>query len=486
MNQLVQAPPHLFVVFGGTGDLMRRKLLPALFRLVEQGLVDQTFRILTVARDPFDEEAYRQWAREALKEFAPSFTDEMGNWCDTRLNYFAIGQGDPGDYERLRLKIDEIESEYGLPHNRAFYLALPPRVFPITIQRLGEAGLNKSAGWTRIVVEKPFGKSLQTAIELNQLVHQHFDESQVYRIDHYLGKETVQNLLVFRFANPIFESLWNRDRIANVQITVAESVGVGTRAGYYDQAGALRDMVQNHLTQLLTLAAMEAPAAFDADAIRNEKVKVLQSITPIRESDVVFGQYRAGHVGAQSVVGYEDEKNVPSGSETETFVALRLEINNWRWQGVPFYLRTGKRLKERTSQIVVTFKPPPISVFSGASPRPITPNALILTLQPDEGFDLRIEVKKPGQGIALKTESLDFKYADEFVDLPDGYETLIHDVLTADQTLFVRADEVEAAWRLYGPLLEGGLHVKEYQAGTWGPGDSERLLAERGHWWISK
>ncbi len=408
MNQLHSAPPHLFVVFGGTGDLMRRKLLPALYRLVEQGLVDQSFRILSVARDPFDEAAYRQWAREALDEFAVDGDKaKMGKWCDTCLNYFAIGDSASEDFEKLREKMEALEEKHGLPGNRAIYLALPPRVFPATIERLGEAGLNRSPGWTRIVVEKPFGRGPESAKELNSIVHEHFDERQIYRIDHYLGKETVQNLLVFRFANPIFESLWNRDRIASVQITVAESVGVGTRAGYYDQAGALRDMVQNHLTQLLTLTAMEAPSAFEADDIRNEKVKVLRSITPIRESDVVFGQYRAGHVGGEAVVGYEDEANIPRGSETETFVALRLEINNWRWQGVPFYLRTGKRLKERTSQIVVSFKPPPVSLFSGTHQRPITPNALVLTIQPDEGFDMRIEVKKPGQGISLKTESLE-------------------------------------------------------------------------------
>ena len=480
-----KAEPHLFIVFGGTGDLMRRKLLPALYSLVTQELVDQSFRVLAVARDEFDEGAYRSWAQEALDEFAKADGEAMHKWCNSCLNYFAIGKGEADDFAGLRKKIEEVESAHELPGNRAFYLALPPRVFPATIEGLGREGLNEAPGWARIVVEKPFGRNIESARELNKLVHQYYDETQVYRIDHYLGKETVQNLLVFRFSNPIFESLWNRDRIDSVQITVAETVGVGTRAGYYDQAGALRDMVQNHLTQLLTLTAMEAPAAFEADAIRNEKVKVLKSITPIKDSDVVFGQYRAGHILGESVLGYTDEENMPEESETETFVALRLEINNWRWQGVPFYLRTGKRMKERRSQIVVTFRPPPVSLFMGTNQRPISPNALILTIQPDEGFDLRIEVKKPGQGIALKTESLDFRYSDDFVDLPDGYETLLHDVLTADQTLFVRGDEVEEAWELYTPLLAGGHTIHTYEAGTWGPGVSDRLLAELGDWWVS-
>lgn len=476
--------PHIFVVFGGTGDLMRRKLLPSLYQLARQGRLGDSYKILGIAREKeIDNDEYRSRAAAALKEFLPDSEADAPEWCDSCLHYQSIGDASEADYQRIREYIENLEQEYDLPGNRTFYLALPPSVFASTINGLGEAGLSSSPGWTRLVIEKPFGKDLASAVELNETVHAHFDESQIYRIDHYLGKETVQNMMVFRFANPLFESVWNRDRVKDVQITVAESVGVGTRAGYYDKAGALRDMIQNHLTQLLTLTAMESPARMDADAVRDEKVKVLKSLKPISEDDVVFGQYAAGHVNDETMRGYLHEDGVAPGTETETFVALKLNIENWRWQGVPFYLRTGKRLETRTTRIVINFKRPPVALFEPFDAVDVTPNAIILTLQPDEGFEISFEVKSPNLSTEIESKRLGFKYSDEFGRLPDGYETLLHDVLTNDQTLFVRSDEVEESWKLYTPVLETAREVHPYRAGTWGPKAADQLLVNGGSKW---
>ncbi len=477
--------PSLIVILGATGDLMRRKLLPALARLAMQGLFHERSRILGAARSKEQgDHSFRAWAREAVTEAAVGPDDQTARWCDEHLFYQAIPTGKVADYRVLGSRIEAIEREAGLPGNRIFYLALPPEAFPATINGLGQARLNRSAGWTRIVLEKPFGRDLASAQELNRLVHQHFDESQVYRIDHYLGKETVQNLLVFRFANPVFETLWNRDRVEHVQITVAEEIGIEGRAGYYEHAGALRDMVQNHLTQLLTLVAMEIPGSFDADAIRNEKVKVLQAVAPIARNGLAFSQYSAGRIDGREVPSYRQEPGVAPDSQTETYAALRLQVENWRWHGVPFYLRAGKRLPRRLTQIVVTFRRPPVSLFPSIQDSgDIQPNVLAITIQPDEGFELGFEVKAPGQEIALKTQRLDFRYAEAFSPLADAYETLLLDVLTGDQTLFVRADEVEAAWRLYTSVLENPPRVDFYAAGTWGPAAAEQLLAKDGQQW---
>ena len=478
--------PHLFIVFGGTGDLMRRKLLPALHHLANKYKLGQSFKILGVSRSKeFNDEKYRTFAKEALNEFVKPSEGSCDEWCDSCLYFQSIGKSEPSDFEKLKQRIETIEQENGLPGNRVFYLALSPVAFPLTINGLGNANLNESPGWTRLVIEKPFGRDLETAQKLNKTVHDQFHESQVYRIDHYLGKETVQNLLAFRFANPLFESVWHRDRVDNVQITVAEELGVGTRAGYYDKSGALRDMLQNHLTQLLTLTAMEAPATFDADSIRDEKVKVLRSIKPIQPTDVVFGQYGPLHANGQSQPGYLQEDGVAEGSTTETFIGLRLGISNWRWQGVPFYVRTGKRLRRRLTQIIVTFKKPPVALFQSYEGFHFNSNRLVLTLQPDEGFDIHFDVKTPGQGMNLERQNLHFRYADKFGDLPDGYETLLHDVMTNDQTLFVRGDEVEEAWRLYQPLIDQKAPRYQYEIGEWGPQEANHLVAQNGQRWVT-
>lgn len=481
-NNMVE--PHLFVVVGATGDLMRRKLLPAIFHLTTQGMLKERCLLLGAARrEDLSDTGFRVEAREALAAAGLQDNEIMGRWCAECLFYQPIGLGEAEDYQALAARIAELEQQHHLPGNRVFYLALPPVALSSTIVGLGEAGLNRGPGWSRLVVEKPFGRDLVSAQDLNRLLHRYFDESQVYRIDHYLGKETVQNLLVFRFANTLFESVWNRDRVSSIQIAVAERLGVGGRAGYYDRAGALRDMVQNHLTQLLTLTAMEVPAAFDAEAIRDEKLKVLRQVEAIDPEDVVLGQYTRGTIDHEEVPGYRTEPGVAADSVTETFVALRLQINNWRWQGVPFYLCTGKRLPSNLTRIMVAFRCPPVSVFSPFFRCEIHSNLLMITLQPDEGFDLQFEVKAPGQPFNLQTQRLHFHYAEVFGRLPDAYEALLLDIITGDQTLFVHADEVEAAWGLYTPLLEHRPPVHPYAAGTWGPEAAEHLLGDMGGSW---
>jgi glucose-6-phosphate 1-dehydrogenase len=454
--------PCTFVILGATGDLTHRKLLPALYHLFLQGEITGKFAILGVALESMDDKQFRDLACKSLGS-------EAGSFCSEHVQYQTIGHGEPSDFQALAARLESLEHTLELPANRVLYLALPPEAVPATITKLGDAGLNHSSGWTRLVIEKPFGRDLASARQLNALIHRYYNESQVYRIDHYLGKETVQNLLVFRYSNALFETVWNRDRVEAVEITVAETLGVEHRAGYYEQAGAVRDMVQNHLTQLMAVTAMELPATFDPEAIRYERIKVLKAVCPIKPENVVLGQYARGAIDGHELPAYREEPGVAADSQTETFAALKLEIANWRWDGVPFYLRTGKRLPQQVSQIAVTFRPPPISIFQSTDGSRTHPNALIIKLQPDEGFDLRFGVKTPGRRIQLETERLHFRYSESFAPLADAYETLLLDVIEGDPTLFVSADWEEASWSLYTPLLENKAPVKPYAAGTWGP-----------------
>jgi glucose-6-phosphate 1-dehydrogenase len=478
-------PPNLFVIFGATGDLSKRKILPALCDLCETGQLGECSYVLAVGRrQELDDNAFRKSAVDALVE-AKIQRSTAEKWAKERLFYHAMPVGEVVDFLSLKQRIEEFEKKHDLPGNRTFYLSLPPPQFAPTIQGLGQAGLNSAPGWVRIVIEKPFGRDLASAQALNAVVHRYFQEEQVYRIDHYLGKETVQNLLVFRLANGIFESLWNRNHVESVQILVAEELGIEDRAGYYDKAGALRDMVQNHLTQLFTLIAMEVPFAIEAEAIRAEKIKVLRSLSPIRTEDVVFGQYAAGAIGGKKVPGYLEEQGVPPDSKTETYVALKLALDNWRWQGVPFYIRTGKRLEKRLTQISVTFRRPPVCMFQSMGTCLLHSNVLLMTLQPDEGFALYFDVKAPGEPFDLKTFPLDFRYGEVFKELPEAYETLLLDVMVGDQTLFVHSEEVEASWRFYEPLLHQDRIVHPYPAGTSGPSAAERHFVRGAPEWLS-
>lgn len=474
--------PHLFVILGGSGDLARRKLFPAIFRLLLESDSKKMVQVLGVGTRDLGDDGLREMIGEALVE-AGFGRKEATRWCDSCVHY----QANDGSREAnadFAARVEKIERERSLPGNRIFYLALPPHVFEEKIEMIGEAGLASSQGWVRLVVEKPFGSDLASARALNRLIHRYFDESQVYRIDHYLGKETVQNLSVFRFANSIFESLWNRERIGSVHVTVAESLGLEGRVKYYEEAGAFRDMIQNHLTQLLTLLAMEPPASFKADAIRNEKVKVLNSISSIEPEEVVLGQYTAGESDGVKVPGYLEEEGVAPGSRTPTFVSLKVEVNNWRWQGVPFFLRTGKRLPRRVTRICISFRHPPVFMFESLGAFDVNPNRLLITLQPDEGFHLQFDVKEPGEPFRLKTEELHFHYKEVFGPLPDAYHTLIYDIIEGDQTLFVRSDEVEASWNLYDPIIGQDLNINPYPAGSWGPPESDKLLAAEGTAWL--
>ena len=477
--------PLLFIIFGATGDLSRRKLLPALCRIAQQAVLEQ-FVILGIGRsDKMNDQGFRAIVRGLVAAQHDDGSTAATRWCDCCVHYSNMGDSEERDFRQLSIEIESLEQRHGLPGNRVFYLALPPQSFTTTIEGIGTSGLNRSRGWTRLVVEKPFGTDLASARQLDARIHEFFDESQVFRIDHYLGKETVQNLLILRFANPVFEHVWNRDRVDNVQITVAEELGVERRTAYYDQIGALRDMVQNHLTQILTFIAMEVPVAFESGPIHDEKVKVLRSVTPLNPDHVVFGQYTAGRRDGQTVPGYTEEQGVASNSKSETAVALKLEVANWRWHGVPFYLRTGKRLARRVGKIVINFRCAPVSVFAPfGSPCSVRNNVLELTIQPDESFDLHFEVKEPGQPVTLKTEKLGFHYAQAFHPIPDAYETLLLDIMLGDQTLFVRSDWMEWSWRLYDSLLKTPLQVHPYPAGTWGPPEFDRLVERGGHHWF--
>ncbi len=477
--ETVHLEPTLIVLFGGTGDLARRKLLPAIYQLMARRNFDDETLVLGVATSDRSDDQYRSEIVDALAEAGIDRADATA-WARRTLYYETIDDG----IEPVEKRVAELEAMAGLGGNRLFYLAIPPSVFDDTVEALGDSVLCRGAGWTRVVVEKPFGIDQPSAEHLNELLHRYYDESQIYRIDHYLAKEMVQNLLVFRFANPLFEQSWNRDRIESIQITVAETLGLEGRAGYFDRSGIIRDIVQNHLLQLLTLVAMEPPVRMNSTAIRDEKVKVLQSMYPVDEAAVVRGRYVEGQVGDEKVIGYLDEDGVAEDSSTETFAALKLEIDNWRWRGVPFYVQAGKRLADRLTEVVVTFKEPPVCLFGDEDGSCEThANVLFMTLQPNEGFDLKFDVKTPGEEMVLASQRLSFRYGEVFGELPRAYETLLADVMAGDQTLFVRADEAEHAWRILSPALDLSDQPQPYAAGSWGPHGARRLLERNGHRW---
>ncbi len=478
------------VIFGATGDLAKRKLLPALYNLNGDRLLPEGFAVVGLGRSAMTTDAYRQKVSSDLQQFATVTTERIRcEWLESRLSYLSSDFGDPAAYERLRDVLAAATEAGGeRPPNYLFYLATPPSLFSPILEQLSAAGLlAEDGGWRRVIIEKPFGHDLDSARALNRQLAGLLKERQIYRIDHYLGKETVQNIVAFRFANGIFEPIWNRRYIDHVQITVAETVGVEQRGGYYDRAGALRDMVQNHLFQLLALTAMEPPSSFDADAVRDERVKVLKAIHPLSgagvAADAVRAQYGASADG--STRAYRHEPDVAPDSRTETFVALRLLVDNWRWADVPFYLRTGKRLAARVTEVVIQFKRAPFLLFRDTPVECLQPNQLVLRIQPDEGIALRFEAKVPGPRVRLGTVKMDFDYADYFGAAPKtGYETLLYDAMTGDSTLFHRADIVEAGWTVVDPILRvwaenrDGLHT--YPSGSWGPPEADALLAREG------
>ncbi len=487
----------VFVIFGAGGDLAWRKLIPALYDLFLDHWLPEKFAILGVGRKPMSDEAFRQHQRDGVDRFSRRgrANEELWGSFSSHLSFMTEDLSDPDSFSDLAKRLAAYDKDWDTKANRIFYLALPPDMIEPITQRLAKARLNLDRERARIVLEKPFGRDLASAKALNQMLIGIFHESQIFRIDHYLGKETVQNILAFRFGNTFFEPVWNRRYIDHVQITVAEKVGVEHRGGYYDHAGALRDMIQNHLLQILCLVAMEAPVSFDSNEVRNKKVDVLHAIRSIRPDQIhqvaVRGQYGAGWIEGQHVPGYRSEPDVAPSSTTETFAAVKLYVDNWRWQGVPFYLRTGKRLPARISEVSIHFRPVPHQTFPSSAFLDCRPNRLLIAIQPEEGILLRFEVKHPGPGMYLTPVMMQFYYREAFkAASPEAYETLLLDVMRGDATLFMRADQTEAAWSVITPILDVWESVRptdypNYQAGTWGPEGAEILTAQDGHSWVA-
>jgi glucose-6-phosphate 1-dehydrogenase len=489
--------PVTVVLFGASGDLAKRKVIPAMYDLAVHGSLGPRYAIVGYARTPMTDESFRAMAAEAAKSISEVGPIDPKKWDEfaSNLHYHAGEYGKPEDYAKLVRCLEEVEKQKNLCGNRLYYLSTPPEVYPHIVNQLGAAGLARPCSpdsWARIIIEKPFGRDLASARELNKIVLSAFEESQVYRIDHYLGKDTVQNLLVLRFSNGIFEPLWNRNYVDHVQITAAETLGVERRGGFYETAGALRDMIQSHVLQLTSLMSLEPPAQFDATAVRNEKIKILQSIRPFDlkmvADYVVRGQYAPGMIEGKPVPGYRQEPGVNPHSRTETFVAMQLLIDNWRWAGVPVYLRTGKRLAKRSTEIVIQFKRAPTIVFRG---REVEDNRLILNIQPDEGISFSFGAKRPGTEMGIGHVSMNFSYREAFGNgARSAYATLLGDCVRGDATLFDRADSVEAAWALVDPILDVWSaartgSVPQYPAGSWGPRESDHLLEREGRRWYN-
>ncbi|MGA7730321.1 MAG: glucose-6-phosphate dehydrogenase [Chloroflexia bacterium] len=511
--------PCVFVLFGITGDLAHRKLLPALYNLSVERRLPPNFSIVGFARRDYTDEQIREDLKASVEKHSrnkPSQRPGVWNSFAEGIFYVKSNFDEPEGYNRLADRLTEIDEQRGTLGNRLHYLSTPPDFYPEIVQQLGAAGLANSrpismadgtsngAGglfmpletedaWKRIVVEKPFGHDLASARQLNRQISEVFNEEQIYRIDHYLGKETVQNILVFRFANGIWEPIWSRRYIDNVQITVAESLGVEDRASYYDKSGALRDMLQNHMMQLLALVAMEPPASFDAQSVRDEKAKVLRAIKPFTPAEVaqntIRGQYGPGSIYGKPVPGYRQEPNIPPDSDTETYVAARFHVDNWRWSGIPFYLRHGKRLPKRATEIAIQFKPAPLALFQHTAADELQPNVLVLHIQPDEGISVKFESKLPGQDIRLRSVDMNFNYGTSFgIETPDAYERLLWDAMIGDSTLFTRRDEVELMWTLATAILDAWQRIPpptfpNYRAGSWGPSAADEFIARDGRQW---
>jgi len=483
----MQTNNNCIVIFGASGDLTHRKLIPALYNLYKIGRLSENFSVLGVARSELNDETFREKMREALIHNEETTPETLDAFC-SHLYYQSVNTSDAQDYGKLVPRLDNLHDKYKTCGNTLYYMSTPPSLYGVIPECLAAHGLNtEEYGWKRIIVEKPFGYDEKTAQALDVQIHRFFEEHQIYRIDHYLGKETVQNLLVLRFSNGWFEPLWNRNFIDYVEITGAESIGVEERGGYYDGSGAMRDMFQNHLLQVLAMVAMEPPAIINANSMRDEVAKVMHSLRPLTAEDMehnlVLGQYTAAEINGKMENGYLEEKGVPADSRTETYIALRCEIENWRWAGVPFYVRTGKRLPARVTEIVIHFKTTPHPVFSQNAPE----NKLIIRIQPDEAISMRFGLKKPGAGFEAKEVSMDFRYADlADAQVLTAYERLLLDAMKGDATLFARTDAVHAAWKFVQPILDykaNGGRIHEYEAGTWGPVAADKLIAKQGKVW---